>query len=513
MDELNNQKPNQDNEDHKEVKLNRINVVRHKWPDEIAAEKRRTRVRILIILLCIGCFVLGYVISGANNKTQSTTNTNSETKLSTDKLNQVYEIMKDKWYFGKDIQNLNSTLLENAIKGMVKNDADTHTEYLNASDATSLTNSLSGSFVGIGILLYDSGDYCGIDKVYIDSPAEKVGMQPGDIIIKVDGVSVKGWSTAKLANKVRGDKGTKVTVEVKRGNTTKTFKVTRDNINVSSYGYIDANGNGVLQLDSFADTTADEVGKYLANFKKHDVKKLIIDLRNNGGGYVDTAVEIASYLLDKDSVIIYEKDKAGNSEAVKVNNDTTRYHFDKMAVLVNNQTASASEILATALKAHLNCEIVGVQSYGKATIQNTMQFTDGSYFKYTIYEWLTADKQAINKKGITPDYVVKLDDALTYSFSDDDKSYKVDSVGNSVKDAQILLKFLGYGVDRKDGYFSNATLNAVKQFQSDKGLTVTGVIDSDLKNSLSSYAVQYWHDQKTKLDSQMQKAVEVVDGK
>lgn len=501
----------QENKHPEEKKINRIKLERHKWPDEIEAEKKATRKKILVVLLCIACFAGGFVVStgiGTNSQTHTTTNSNSS------KFNKIYNIMKNDWYYSSKQKNISNYLTNKAINGMVNSTVDKHTEYFSKSEAKSLTATLSGSFDGVGIELYKlNGDFI-IDRVFAESPAEKIGLKEGDIILKVDGVSTSNMTSKKLVNKIRGKKGTKVTLTIKRDNTTKDYDVTRDNVAVSTYGYVDSNNTAVIEISTIATTTNDEVKAYLKEFKKKGVNDLVIDLRNNGGGYVNTAVAIASNFMPDGTKVLYEKDANGSITSTETDNNGDYYKFNKLVVLVDGDTASAAEILTASLKHDAGAVVVGTKTYGKGTVQTTTEFNDGSMLKYTVGEWLTPEQKSINNKGIKPDYEVKLDEALTHVDSKEkDKSYSLDSVGDRVADVQIYLKFIGYAIDRTDGYFSAATDAAVRQFQSENGITIDGKITKSLLKKIELKAALKWHQNRDSLDTQLIKAKEIASGK
>lgn len=489
---------------------NYIRVERHKWPDEIEAEKKRTRKRFLIILCCILCFATGFGLSTFTNInisgiTNASQNTNSE------KFNEIYEIMQNDWYFGKDIENLNEFLLDNAINGLTSNDYDAHTNYLTSDSADRFIQKLEGSMVGIGVQYRYIGEQAMITRVYMNSPAEKVGLQIGDSFKKVNGISVEGKTLEEIADLVKGEEGTVVTVIIERNNEELSFDITRETINYTSYGYI-RDDVGILELSSFSERTHEEVEAYFKQFKDAGIDDMIIDMRNNTGGYLNTVIKIASMLMDEGKIVIQEKNRDGKIKELKTTGGT-QYKFASIVLLVNENTASASEALAACLKEQIDAKIVGAQTYGKGTEQISKIFSDGTYLKYTVAEWLTPSGKSINLKGIAPDVEVQNADAISYAFAPEDTKNKVDSVGANVKFAQMYLAFLGYTIDRKDGYFSNATLAALNQYEKDNGLSINGVINKDVLTAMYEKCVQEYTLNIEKYDIQLAKAIEVSHGK
>ena len=271
----------------------------------------------------------------------------------------------------------------------------------------------TGNFVGIGIYMVQDTE---ANKIMVLSPikggpAEKAGLQPGDYLIAVDGVQYTGEQMTEASNKIKGEEGTTVKLEVQRGNETLDYEITRENVKVNPVeGEVLDNNIGYITFSSFDDGTAEEFKAKYEELAKQGIQSLIIDLRNNGGGIVDEALEIANYILDKDSVILYEVDKNNNETEEK----TTDEPIINMPIvlLTNENTASSSEILAGALKDHGKAKIVGTKTYGKGVIQQLLTLPDGSGLKITSEEYLTPNKTKINGEGIEPDEIVELPDSV-----------------------------------------------------------------------------------------------------
>lgn len=488
----------------------KIKVEKHVWPDELEELRKKRRKQILTVALCIVFFLGGYLFNHVTSATPMINNNNGSLESESRKFNEIYEIMQNEWYFGKDEKDISEYLLDQSIFGLANyNEADPHTQYLNAEEAESLMTSLSGSLTGIGIQYYRQNDTILVDKVYKDSPAEKGGLIQGDIITKVDGVDITDVDIDKIKEMIMGEEGTKVRVEIKRGSEVKTVEMTRATISITAYGYV-RDGVGIIELSSFSDNTADEVAAYAKSFKEQNVKSIVLDLRNNGGGYVQTALDIAGIFMGSGKTVIYQEDKNGNLTSYESSNVEDEYTFDHYAILMNANTASASELLAAAFQEHLDATLVGTKSYGKGTVQQSIDFNDGSIFKFTVAEWLTPSKEKINKVGLKPDEEVNLPTALTFAPSADTTAYKVDSVGAGIQDAQIYLDFLGYDVDRQDGYYSQKTADVLKQFEKDNQLEISETINDDILTALNSACARKWHDEKATLDVQLLKAIEVV---
>lgn len=321
-----------------------------------------------------------------------------------------YRKIIDKYYLG-DIDE--EKLKEGAISGYVAGLGDEYTEYISKEDMADYMADTTGNFVGVGIYMVQDTE---ANRIMVLSPikggpAEKAGLQPGDYITAVDGVQYTGEQMTEASNKIKGEEGTNVKLEVLRGNETLNFELTRENIKVNPVeGEVLDNNIGYIAFSSFDDGTAEEFKAKFEELQGKGIKSLIIDLRNNGGGIVDEALEIANYILDKDSVILYEVDKNNNEEAEK----TTDNPIINMPIvlLTNENTASSSEILAGALKDHGKATIVGTKTYGKGVIQQLLTLPDGSGLKITSEKYLTPNRTEINKVGIEPDEKVELPDTV-----------------------------------------------------------------------------------------------------
>lgn len=492
-----------------ENKKHYIKVERHKWPDEIAREKQETRKRFMIAMGFLICFVAGWTVSTFGNPTAGLNNAAAGNHTS--KFDQVYEIMREEWYFGKDIENLDDYLMANALQGLTVNEYDEHTNYLEADRAEKYMTSLEGTLVGIGVSFMKNDEGMLITRVYADSPARKNGVKEGDVLVKVNGISIKEKAEDEIVELVKGEEGTSVSLEFIRDDKTYKKDLIRAQVNTSVYGYVKDNV-GVMEFSRFTENSATEVASYLKEFEKQGIDDLIIDMRDNGGGYLTTMIDVASMFLKENTLIFQEEARNGKVQK-QYTKKMKRFDYDHLVILVNEGTASAAEALTAALKEQGDAVVVGVTTYGKGTVQEPIVFKDGSYLKYTIAEWLTPKGEKINKKGIAPDIEVKLDEAVNHIMTDEKKSYTLDQVGIMVADAQVMLKFLGYEVDRKDGYFSKDTDVAVKAYQKDHAMKVNGVVNKELNVSLLSEAQQKWFSEKETLDLQMKKAMEVANGR
>lgn len=300
-------------------------------------------------------------------------------------------------------------LTEWAVKGYVAGLNDIYSEYFTADEMAEYSADTLGEYVGIGVYITKNTE---TNQIVIygtikDSPAEKAGLQTNDILIEVDGKKVNGDNYSDITTKIKGKEGTKVKLKVQRGEEEKEFEITRKKveiINVSSQ-MLDK-GIGYIYISSFDGTKLNEqFEKEYNSLKDQGATTLIVDVRNNGGGIVDEALEIADLFTEKDTTLLIEKNKDGNEDVTKAKKDKTINM--KTVLLVNQKSASASEILAGIFKDKVdNATLVGTTTFGKGVIQILYQLPDGSGLKITSREYYTPNRREIDGKGIDPDVKV-----------------------------------------------------------------------------------------------------------
>ena len=319
-------------------------------------------------------------------------------------------------------------LIEGAIKGYVSALGDPYTTYYTKEEMDELMEETTGNYVGIGIYmtldLENNAIY--VVKPMEGSPAEEAGIQAGDLIIKVDGKEYSGEELDQASNAIKGEEGTTVKLEILRDGETKELEVERRKIVVSHIVEKKFDNVGYLLIEDFDGGCAKEFEEKYKELESQGIDRLIIDLRNNGGGVVDEAVSIADMLLDKDDTILITKDKKGNEEITKSEHNPTITM--PVVVLTNGYSASASEILVGALQDNERATIVGTKTYGKGVIQEVDRLNDGSGLKITIEEYYTPNKNEINKVGIEPDEEIDLSDEVkeqgTYTDDEDNQLQK-----------------------------------------------------------------------------------------
>ncbi len=312
----------------------------------------------------------------------------------------IYNSLDTEYY-----EEINKTeMVDAAISAMVDYLGEEYSIYLNENETDNLSDQLSGTFTGVGISI---GAENIIVKVYDDTPASKVGMAPGDVITNINGVSTEERTSAEVANLI--DKTTENTIIVNRNGNELTFRVTPEVINKPLTTNIFEQNNkriGYIYIDSFTNTVEEEFSKSLEELEDDGIESLIIDLRGNTGGYLKGATAIAGEFIQKGKVLYSLESK---DETKVYYDETSKYRTLPVILLMDETSASASEVLAGALKDSYGATIVGTLSYGKGKVQTTNELEDGSMVKYTIARWLRPNGECVDGIGIQPDYEVQLE--------------------------------------------------------------------------------------------------------
>ena len=365
-------------------------------------------VEVIIIILITGIIVS--IISGVivyNNYDRLNINNKYDETISKSELSKFEENYNK--IINKYVEDVDrDELIESAIKGMYNYLGDDYSMYIDKDDSSSLEESLHGQYTGIGIeissMYTQDGNISVITKVFDDTPAQKAGLKVGDLLISLNGVDLSDKDAAYVANTIKyGEKDTHI-LKVMRDEKEIEVELSRTLVNINYvHGEVLDKNIGYIKIDSFGATTADQVKLALDKFDKN-ITSLIVDLRDNSGGYLSTADEISNIFIEKGKNIYQIKDREGKITIYKATNEIYR-KFDKISVLINENSASASEILALALKESAGAKIVGTKSFGKGSVQETEILDSGAMVKYTVAYWLSANGNSINEVGITPDII------------------------------------------------------------------------------------------------------------
>lgn len=357
-----------------------------------------------LILIIIMSLLLGLIVGEIifSNKCTDSKVINKENEMQ-----KVYNtLLKD--YYGKIDKD---KLSEAAIQGMMQYLEDQYSVYYNEEESEDFNLRLNGTFTGIGLeVTQDSNNNIIVANVFDESPASKAGIKAKDIITKVNNETTKGKKLKEVTDKIKSLKG-KFTVTIKQGTEEKTVTLSTGTIAIPSVTSRIINENnkkiGYIYISIFALNTDEQFKKELQKLEKQNIDSLIIDVRSNTGGHLKSVKQIVSNFLNKDQVICQIKSKDKIEKIYSTENNNRKY---KISVLINNGSASGSEVLAAALNEEYGAELIGVTTYGKGTVQKVMTLSNGSMVKYTAETWLTSKGNSIDKTGIKPTIEVKIDD-------------------------------------------------------------------------------------------------------
>ncbi|MCF0113892.1 MAG: PDZ domain-containing protein [Erysipelotrichaceae bacterium] len=488
-----------------------IKLERHKWPDEVAEierQKKEKRSKLVTVILIVIAFMLGWL----GNNVLYFMNSKDEYNPTEVKIEAIWSILNNNWYFGVVDEDREENIINRMLYGMTTSEEDPHTTYMSSEEIEAFTQSINMNYSGIGVQFFQSEGISMVEKVFANSPADQAGVLPGDVFYEVDGVLVEDKTSTELSDMVKGVEGTPVTIVFDRQGELVEVTIVRADLNATCYGEMLTDTIGYLELYQFGEDTAYEVETYVGLMKNQGMKDLIINLRDNGGGYLGTVVDIASKFLPKNSVVLKQEYPNGTVQE----NLTKEGYIEgigKIVVLINENTASASEVLTLALSEQRdNVTIVGTTSYGKGTVQTTTVFKDNSALKYTTSKWLSSKDAWVNGVGITPDIVVEVPDVMKTVYLDfgEEEVYSLDSVSEANKQIQLALQFLGYEVARTDGYFDESFKVALEKFEKEKEFDITGTLNQKNYTSILSQVQRAWNLDK-KYDNQLQKAIEVIN--
>ena len=318
-----------------------------------------------------------------------------------------FKTIIDKEYLGEINEE---DLINGAVKGYIEALGDPYTEYLTQDEMDEMETYTSGNYVGIGVYI---GANIEENKIIVispikNSPAEEAGIKPGDIVSKVDGISYDAKDITEASNNIKGKEGTKVNIEVIRNDETLNFEIERKVVKLQYIsGTVIENDIGYIAITSFDEEAANDFKNVYNELKEKNIKSLIIDLRDNGGGVVEEALKITDMFLEKDKTMLITVDKNNNKKYSKTKSDKT---IDiPVTILANDASASASEIFIGALKDNERAKVVGTTTFGKGLIQQLRKMQNGTGLKVTIAEYFTPNENPINKKGIEPDYKVEIE--------------------------------------------------------------------------------------------------------
>ena len=358
----------------------------------------------VIVIICISS-IISAITSGiiVNNSYRTNNGVNYNSFVSDKDLNSfldVYKTILDNYYESVDKKEM----INSAINAMLNYVGDPYTTYMTTEEKDDLAEKLEGTYKGIGVAINGSK----IEAVTPDSPAEKAGLLVGDFILAVDGEDVTEYDSAKIASLIKNSGKKSVTVKIVRGEEEKEFTIDLKELIVTAQAHkvIEGTKTGYIAISIFSNNIAEQFTTALEDLQDQGIENLIIDVRDNSGGYLEGAEKIASKILMKNKLIYSLKSKKSSKEY----RDKTEESLNiPIVVLINGNSASASEILAAALKDSYGATIIGTKSFGKGKVQQTYTLGDGSMAKYTSAMWLRPNGECVDGVGIQPDINVELE--------------------------------------------------------------------------------------------------------
>ncbi len=358
---------------------------------------------IMVVTIFLTVVVM-HEVSDSNLNISKNGSTKSSGALS--EFNEVYNLIINDYYKSVDKQQL----INGAINGMLSALKDPHTTYFNKSEADNFSEIMNGSYNGIGAeISTDNDGNIFISTVFKNSPAFEVGLKFGDIILEVNKKSVKGLTTSEVVLLIKDQNVKKAHIKVNRNNQELEFDVERRNVVIESVeSQIITKKDkkiGYVVINNFANNTYEQFRENIESLESQNIKGLVIDVRNNSGGYLHSVTNMINMFLPKGKVIYQIQDKTTTYKYTATTDESRNY---PVAVLVNKSSASASEILAISLKETYDAYVVGTTTYGKGTVQTTKDLNNGAMIKYTIQKWLSPNGNWINDVGVSPTHEIEL---------------------------------------------------------------------------------------------------------
>ncbi|MDN4606839.1 S41 family peptidase [Sporosarcina highlanderae] len=430
-------------------------------------------------------------------------------------INEAYNIIQENAVY----QVEGDRLIEGALRGMADTIGDPYSTYLSEEEAASHRESLAGEKVGIGAEITRSGGKYIIVAPVKGSPAEKAGLQPYDEIVRINGEALGGMTLQDVVRKIKGKEGTTVGLTIYRPDLGKhlELKVLRDVIPVKTVSaeLMEERGKkfGYIALTMFGDETADEWKKATDEMITNGAEALIIDVRGNPGGYLRTVAKVAGSLLPEDSIFAYMQNAQGQLTPLVVE-PSEKFSFDKklkkipVVLLQDKGSASASEVLSGALKDLRRGFIIGQVSFGKGTVQDTMELSNGGEMKLTTHKWLTPKETWIHGKGVKVDLESEQDKLFTEHIRFSTDVYAEGDYHEDISYAQKILGGLGYSVGREDGFYDESTALAVHAFRVDSKIPTENTMDRKFFASLRERVEKHRKDKAN--DIQLQVAIGYV---
>lgn len=430
-------------------------------------------------------------------------------EINKEKFNEDVEFMKNVIYFVLDNYQyeVNQEDILNGLYDGFFEVLDEYSTYYTPDEYKALLDNTAGEFTGVGIQIIESNGEIVVVTPLPDSPALEAGVKSGDIIKTVDGSPISGLTSSDASKLIRGEEGTSVKLGILRGQENLIFEVIRRTIVTSTVeGKILDNNIGYLKVSDFSDNTVSLVKKELAAFDESNAKKVVIDMRNNGGGTLKSAVDMLN-LFVTEGPVVYVDYATGKEDVYESTLKEQKY---EIAVLINEGSASATEIFAGAVKYKNEGIIVGTKSFGKGVVQSLYPLKSKSGVKFTTAEYLSVNKTPVHKIGITPHIEVlnEKTDLTQYPAFSKLKKPVLGTVSLDVLAAEMILDTLGYEINEPDGIYDKQSFDEIIKFQKDNFLYAYGTIDITTQNTL--YSALLKHTKQNQEDLQLKAAIEAL---
>ncbi|MFC3388379.1 S41 family peptidase [Salinicoccus sesuvii] len=425
-------------------------------------------------------------------------NVGTDTRSEFSKLYNVYDTINANYYEDVDRE----ALIESSIQGMVEGLDDPYSEYMNNEELAQFQESVTGDFEGIGAEVMQEGNRVIITSPMRGSPAEEAGIEPGDEIIAVDDESIEGWTTQEAVQLIRGEKGTDVVLTIVRGEgDPMDVTITRDTIHIDSVTYEEIEGVGHVSINRFQEGTAEEFENKLNMASEDGVEDIIIDFRYNPGGLLDEAVSMINQFIEQNETVLYLEENGGERTEIKTSDDRNDSTEDfNIYILINEGSASASEVFTGALDDLTDATIAGTKSFGKGVVQRTVELGGDSLLKYTNTKWLTPNGTWIHGEGITPDIELVNPDYYRVTMLDPEEVYTEGVSNETVKSIKVALDTLGYDVGDFNETFDASLTETVENFQADNEIEETGDVTGETSTLIMSELREYANSNDAQLD-------------
>ncbi len=447
--------------------------------------KNRIFLYVTLLIIILG---IGYLWMNKSSKT------GQEAVSSSQVIDEAFDLIKKEAVFNKN----DKLLVEGAIRGMAQALEDPHSTYLTEEEAKVQEATLAEERVGIGVEIMQSGGKFIVVAPIKGSPAYRAGLKPQDEIVRIDGERLNASTMSELVQLLSGEKGSTVNMTVYRASENRHVElhIKREIISQQTVSSevieVDDHSIGIVSISIFGEKTGEEWAKQTGSLVERGIDALVIDVRGNPGGYLFSVSSVVGTLLNPGATFAYMQNADGVLEMLNTNSNSVSY-LNKLPVVLlqNGGSASASEVLAGALKDNKRAMIIGETSFGKGTVQETHPLSNGGKLKISTHKWLTPKQTWIHHKGIEADVKVEQDELYLMDQKFFRGQFKEGDYGEEVKYVQQVLGALGYNVARKDGFFDKNTGEVIKQYREESKIAVNEEMDDVLFQSISKTITTY----------------------